>query len=107
LARQLLCQQQLYIKEIIIGTKGALSAAILYTGNHDRNHNVWNIGSIQTYILHIQVLLKCYYDDFLDIKLLLTKKLPSQGFLGVKLKSPLRKFKGHHHDLVNHYGVSI
>jgi hypothetical protein len=41
------------------------------------------------------------YDDFLDIMLLLTKKLLSQGFLGFKLKSPFRKFKGHHHDLVN------
>ena len=33
------------------------------------------------------------YDDFLDIMLLLTKTLLSQGFLGVKLKSTLRKLK--------------
>ena len=33
------------------------------------------------------------YDDFLDIILLLTKKLLSQGFLGVKFESPLRKLK--------------
>jgi hypothetical protein len=33
------------------------------------------------------------YDDVFDIMLLLTKKLLSQGFLGVKFKSPLRKLK--------------
>ena len=29
------------------------------------------------------------------------------GFLLVKLKSSLRKFYGHHHDLVDHYGISV
>jgi hypothetical protein len=33
------------------------------------------------------------YDDLFDIMLLLTKKLLSHGFLGVKFKSPLRKLK--------------
>jgi hypothetical protein len=33
------------------------------------------------------------YDDLFDIMLLPKKKLLSQGFLGVKLKSPLRKLK--------------
>jgi hypothetical protein len=28
------------------------------------------------------------------------------GFLLVKLKSSLRKFYGHHHDLVDRYGIS-
>ena len=35
------------------------------------------------------------YQDFLDRGLLLTRKLLSQGFLLVKLKSPFRKFYGH------------
>ena len=39
------------------------------------------------------------YQDFLDIGLLLTRKLLNQWFLYVKLKSSLRKFYGHHHDL--------
>jgi hypothetical protein len=34
------------------------------------------------------------YQDFLDIGLLLTRKLLNQGFLLVKLKSSLRKFYG-------------
>ena len=38
----------------VVGTKVALSAAILDKWNHDRNHNVWNIGSTEAYILHIQ-----------------------------------------------------
>jgi hypothetical protein len=38
--------------------------------------------------------------------LLLTRKLPNQGFLLVKLKSSLRKFYGRHHDLVDRYGIS-
>jgi hypothetical protein len=36
------------------------------------------------------------YQDFLDRGLLLTRKLLSQGFLLVKLKSSLRKFYGRH-----------
>jgi hypothetical protein len=47
------------------------------------------------------------YQDFLDRRLLLTRKLLDQGFLLVKLKSSLRKFYGHHHDLVDCYGVSV
>ena len=41
------------------------------------------------------------YHDFLDRGLLQTRKLLNQGFLIVKLMSPLRKFYGRHHDLVN------
>ena len=41
------------------------------------------------------------YQDFLDRRLLLTRKLLNQGFLLVKLKSSLRKFYGRHHDLVD------
>ena len=47
------------------------------------------------------------YQDFLDRGLLLTRKLLNQGFLLVKLKSSLRKFYGRHHDLVDHYGISV
>jgi hypothetical protein len=44
---------------------------------------------------------------FLDRVLLLTRKLLSQGFILVKLKSSLRKFYGRHHDLVDRYGISV
>jgi hypothetical protein len=37
----------------------SLLAATLYQGNHDRNHNLWNIISTERYILHMQVLLEC------------------------------------------------
>jgi hypothetical protein len=30
-------------------------------GNHNRNHKLWNIASIERYILHMQVLLECCY----------------------------------------------
>ena len=45
--------------------------------------------------------------DFLDRGLLLTRKLLNQGFLLVKLNSSLRKIYGHHHDLVERYGISV
>ena len=38
------------------------------------------------------------YQDLLDRGLLLTRKLLSQGFLLVNLKSSLRKFYGRHHE---------
>ena len=47
------------------------------------------------------------YQYFLDRGLLLTRKLLNQGFFLVKLKSSLRKFYGRHHDLVDHYGISV
>jgi hypothetical protein len=40
------------------------------------------------------------YQDFLERGLLLTRKLLNQVFLLVKLKSSLRKFYGHHQDLI-------
>ena len=42
------------------------------------------------------------YNDFLDRELLLTRKLLNQEFLVVKLKH-----YGRHHDLFNHYIISI
>ena len=47
------------------------------------------------------------YHDFLDRGLLLTRKLLNQGFLLAKLKSSFRKFYSRHHDLVDHYGISV
>ena len=47
------------------------------------------------------------YQDYRDRGLLLTRKLLNQGFLFVKLRSSLRMFYGHHHDLVDRYGMSV
>ena len=47
------------------------------------------------------------YQDFLDIGLLLTRKLLSKGFLLIKLKSSIRKFYGRNPDLVDRYGISV
>jgi hypothetical protein len=38
---------------------------------------------------------------------MLTRKLLKQEFLLVKVKSSLRKCYGHHHDMVDHYGISV
>ena len=45
--------------------------------------------------------------DLIDRGSVLTRKLPNQGFLLVKLKSSFRKFYGRHHELVNRYGISV
>ena len=45
--------------------------------------------------------------DFLDIGLLLIRKLLNQEFQMVKLKVSLRKFYGHHHELVDLDGISV
>ena len=47
------------------------------------------------------------YQDFLDRGLLLTRKLLNQGYRLAKLKSSLQKCYGRHHDLVDHYGLSV
>ena len=47
------------------------------------------------------------YQDFRDRGLLLTRKLLNQEFLLVKLRSSLPMFYGHHHDLVDRYGISV
>ena len=64
-----------------------------------------NIPAAPTYAVYISQLIRYSracgsYQDFLDMGFLLTKKLLSQGFLLVKLKSSLRKCYGRHHDLV-------
>ena len=47
------------------------------------------------------------YQVFLDRGLLLIRKVLNQGFLLAKLKSSLQKFYSHHHNLVDHYGISV
>ena len=47
------------------------------------------------------------YQDFLDRRLLLTRKLLNQGFLLVKLKWSLRMFYGRQHDLNDRYGILV
>ena len=45
----------------ILGSVASLLAATLYQEITDRNHKLWNIVSSERYILHMQVLLECYY----------------------------------------------
>ena len=71
-----------------------------------------NIPSAPAYGVYISHLIRYAkacgsYPDFLDRGLLLTRKLLSQEFLLVKLKSSLRKFYGRHHDLVDCYGIYV
>jgi len=71
-----------------------------------------NIPASPTYGVHISQLIRYSsvcgsYHDLFDRELLLTRKLLNQGFLLVKLKSPLRTFYGRHHDLVDCYGISL
>ena len=47
------------------------------------------------------------YYDFLDRGLLLTRKLLTQGFLLVKLKTSQRMFYCRNPDFVNCYGISV
>jgi hypothetical protein len=44
-----------------LGSVASLLAAMLYQGNLDRNHKLWNIISTEIYILHMQVLFECSY----------------------------------------------
>jgi hypothetical protein len=47
----------------ILGSVAYLLAATLYQGSPDRNHKLWNIGSIERYIIHIYAgvsLLECW-----------------------------------------------
>jgi hypothetical protein len=46
------------------GTLGSVAsslAATLYQGNPDRNPKLWNIVLSTRYILHMQMLLECFY----------------------------------------------
>ena len=44
-----------------LGSVASLLAATLYQGNPDSNHKLYNIVSTERYILHMQVLLECWY----------------------------------------------
>jgi hypothetical protein len=39
--------------------------------------------------------------------MLLTRKPINQWFLLLKFKSSFPKYYGHHHDVVNHYGIDV
>ena len=47
------------------------------------------------------------YSDFLDRAQLLTQKLLKQGYVAPKLKLSLQQLCGRHHNLVDHYEISI
>ena len=47
------------------------------------------------------------YTDFVDRGIILSRKLPLQGYESIKLKSTLKKFYGRHHELVDRYNVSV
>ena len=70
-----------------------------------------NIPAAPTYGVYISQLIRYSracgsYQDFLDLELLLTRKLLNHGFLLVKLKSSFRKCYARHHDVVDRYGIS-
>ena len=44
-----------------LGSVASLLAATLYQGNPNSNHKLYNIVSTERYILHMQVLLECWY----------------------------------------------
>ena len=71
-----------------------------------------NIPAVPAYGVYISQLMQYSrdcgtYQDILDRGFVLTRKLRNQAFLLVQLKSSLRKFNDHHHDLVDHYGISV
>ena len=47
------------------------------------------------------------YSDFLDRAQLLTQTLLKQGYVAPRLKLPLQQLYGRHHNLVDHYEISI
>ena len=71
-----------------------------------------NIPASSAYGVYISQLIRyaraCVkYSDFLERGQLLSQKLLSQGYAKPRLESSLRKFYGRHHELVNHYGISV
>ena len=71
-----------------------------------------NIPAAPAYGVYIFQLIRYFracisYHDFLDRGLMLTRKLLNQEFQMMKLKSSLRKFYGRHHDLVDHYEITV
>ena len=71
-----------------------------------------NIPSAPAYGVYVSQLIRyarasSQYEDFTNRSVLLTKKLLLQGYEEERLKSTLRKFCGRHHELVDHYNVTI
>ena len=71
-----------------------------------------NIPAAPAYGVYISQLIRygracSCYDDFAGREKLLTGKLLQQGYEENMLKSPVRKFYGHHHELMDHYATSI
>ena len=101
-----------------INSKGRIRTK-LYDKRDDFNFPFMNfpficskIPAAPTYGVYISQLIRypsacCFYDNFFNTGLLLTRKLLNQGFLLAKLKSSLRNFYGRHHDLINRYGIFV
>ena len=71
-----------------------------------------NIPSAPAYGVYVSQLIRyargcSLYGDFINRGVLLTQKLLQQGYEEERLKSTLRKFYGHHHELVDHYEVCV
>ena len=71
-----------------------------------------NIPSAPSYGVYISQLIRysracSHYTDFIYRSVLLTQKLLQQSYEEDRLKLTLRKFYGHHHDLVDPYDVSL
>ena len=71
-----------------------------------------NIPASPAYGVYISQLIRyaracVQYSDFLERGQLLSQKLLSQGYVKPRLESSLRKFYGRHHELVDHYGISV
>ena len=71
-----------------------------------------NIPAAPAYGVYISQLIRygracSCYDDFAGRGKLLTGKLLQQGYEETRLKSTFRKFYGRHHELMDHYGVSM
>ena len=71
-----------------------------------------NIPASPAYGVYISQLIRyaracVQYSDFLERGQLLSQKLLSQGYVKPKLESSLRKFYVRHHELVDHYGISV
>ena len=71
-----------------------------------------NIPSLHLYEVFISQL-KRYatgyrnYADLLYRTRILTLRLLKEGYVATRLKSSFQKFYGRHHELMDHYGVSI
>ena len=71
-----------------------------------------NIPASPTYEVYISQLIRYYrtcaqYSDCLDRDQLLTQKLLKRGYDVARLKLFLQTFYGRHHNLIDHYEISI